>query len=96
MWENMVERGRAQVAIWRVRIACWIPKATNTHSEYVIFIAFPLQQWLHARALTLRYTCIAGLVYRYVYLTFMARNVVLRHTGTQPDSQICVFAVATY
>jgi hypothetical protein len=21
-------------------IACWIPKATNTHSEYVIFIAF--------------------------------------------------------
>ena len=27
-----------------VRFACWIPKATNTHSEYVILIAFPLQQ----------------------------------------------------
>jgi hypothetical protein len=30
-----------------MRISCWIPKATNTHSEYVIVIAFPLQQWLH-------------------------------------------------
>ena len=39
-----------------MRIACWIPKATNTHLEYVIFIAFPLQQWLHERASLLRYT----------------------------------------
>jgi len=30
-----------------MRIACWITKATNTHSKYVIIIAFPLQQWLH-------------------------------------------------
>jgi hypothetical protein len=29
--------------------------ATNTHSEYVILIAFPLQQWLHKRAAILRY-----------------------------------------
>ena len=28
-----------------MRIACWIPKATNTYSEYVIHIAFALQQW---------------------------------------------------
>jgi hypothetical protein len=39
MWENIVEMGRPQIAIWRMRIACWIPKATKTHSEYVIFIA---------------------------------------------------------
>jgi hypothetical protein len=31
--------------IRRMGIACWIPKATNTHSQYVILIAFPLQQW---------------------------------------------------
>ena len=31
--------------IRRMRIACWLPKATNTHSEYVILIALPLQQW---------------------------------------------------
>jgi hypothetical protein len=24
----------------RMRVACWIPEATNTHSEYVIIIAF--------------------------------------------------------
>jgi len=35
---------------WRVRIACWITKATNTYTEYVILIAFPLQQWLRGRA----------------------------------------------
>jgi len=40
MWENMVERGRPQMAIWRMRAACWIPKATNTHSEYVILTDF--------------------------------------------------------
>jgi hypothetical protein len=43
MWKNIVERGRAQMAIWRMRTACWIPKAAYTHSEYVTFIAFPLQ-----------------------------------------------------
>jgi len=50
------------MTIWRMRIACWIIKATNTYSEYVILIAFPLQQWLHARALILRYTYIDCLV----------------------------------
>ena len=48
------------MAIWRVRIACRITKATNTHSKYGIIIAFPLQQWLHKRASMLRYTYIAG------------------------------------
>jgi hypothetical protein len=39
-----------------MRIACWIPRATNTHSEYVILIVFTLQEWLHERASMLRYT----------------------------------------
>jgi hypothetical protein len=55
MWENNVERGRPQTTIWRMPIACWIPKATNTHSQYVILIAFPQQQWLNERASMLRY-----------------------------------------
>jgi hypothetical protein len=43
--------------IRRWGIACWIPKTTNTHSEYVIIIiAFPLQQWLLERTSMLRYT----------------------------------------
>ena len=40
IYKNIVERGRPQMKIWRLRIACWIPKATNTHSVYVILIAF--------------------------------------------------------
>jgi len=36
----------------RTRIACWINKATYKHSEHVILIAFPLQQWMHEHSLT--------------------------------------------
>ena len=50
----------------RTLFACWITKATYTHSEYVILITFPLQQWLHERASMLRYTYIACLI---TYLT---------------------------
>jgi hypothetical protein len=49
------------MTIWRMGIACLIPKATDTHSEYVILIAFPLQQWLHERPSMLRYTYIVVL-----------------------------------
>jgi len=56
MWKNTVERGRAQMTIWRMRVACWILKATNTYTGYVIHIAFPLQQWLQESASMLRYT----------------------------------------
>ena len=44
------------MTIWRMRVVCWIPRRTNTHSEYVILIAFPLQKWLHERAPLLRNT----------------------------------------
>ena len=42
------------MAVWRILHLCWITKATNTHSEYLVFIAFPLQQWLYERAKFLR------------------------------------------
>ena len=44
---------------WRLRNACWITNATNTHSQYVILITFPLQKWFHERASLLRSTYIA-------------------------------------
>ena len=56
------------MTIRRMRKACWIPKATNTYSEYVILIAFPLQQRLHERGSMLRYTYMACLVRVYLYL----------------------------
>jgi len=42
-WNNMVQPDRPQMTKWITLIACWITKATNTHSEYAKFIAFPLQ-----------------------------------------------------
>jgi ABC-type Zn2+ transport system substrate-binding protein/surface adhesin len=33
MWKNAVELRRPQMTIWRMRIACWIIKATNTHTH---------------------------------------------------------------
>jgi hypothetical protein len=53
-WENIVQWGRPQMTIWRMRIACWTPRAIKPHSEYVILIAFPLQKWLYERAAVLR------------------------------------------
>ena len=44
------------MTIRRMLITCRIPKATNTDSEFIILIDFPLQQWLHERASKLRYT----------------------------------------
>jgi len=62
MCKNIVEPDRLHMTIWHMRIACWIPKATDTHSEYVILIAFPLQQWFRERASVLLYTYIDCLV----------------------------------
>ena len=42
-----MEPNRQRMVIRGKTIAYWIPKATDTHSEYVTLIAFPVQQWLH-------------------------------------------------
>jgi len=55
-WKNIVQPGRPQQTTWCMRVALWIPKATNTQSEYVILIDYPLQQWVHERASVLRCT----------------------------------------
>jgi hypothetical protein len=56
IWEHTVERNSQQMTIWRKRIACWRPKATNTDPGCVILIAFPLQFWLqeHASSFVIR------------------------------------------
>jgi len=49
----MVQLDRSQMMIriiWCMCFACWITKATDTHSKYVILTAFPWQQRLHERA----------------------------------------------
>ena len=40
--------------IRRMHFACWITRATDAQSQYEMFTAFPVQQWLNERACTLR------------------------------------------
>ena len=46
---------RNDVTIWRIRVACWIVKATDPHLEYVILSSFLRQQRLGERASVLCY-----------------------------------------
>jgi hypothetical protein len=62
IWNNMVQPGRPQITIWRMRIACWINKATIIHPEYIILIVVPLQWWLHECASVLHNMYITYLV----------------------------------
>ena len=45
-----------------IQLMRMIPKATNTHSAYVILIPLLLHQWLHEGASVLGYTCLACIV----------------------------------
>jgi hypothetical protein len=49
MRKNIVEPDTRQMTIWRINILRLVPKATDTHSEYIILIVFPRQQWLRER-----------------------------------------------
>jgi len=60
---------------WQTHIPGWIPKATNTHSGYVILIAFPLQQWLHESASMLLYTYIAACLVKIQNYTYLHTQV---------------------
>jgi len=43
MWKNIAGSDKLQMTIWCMRTACWI--RMTKHSEYVVRIAFPLQQY---------------------------------------------------
>ena len=55
LWDKMEKYCSARRATGdkRMRFASWITKITDTHSEYIILIAFPQQRWLHERGLIL-------------------------------------------
>ena len=65
LWDNVEKYcrgGRPQIT-WRMRIACWKPKATNTHIGCVILVVFHYNNgWTNAPQM-LRYTFIAYLVF---------------------------------
>ena len=45
---------RPQMTIRHMRASCWMPKAADILSEYVILKVLTRQQWLGERALMLR------------------------------------------
>jgi len=47
---RILQPDRPQKTVRRMRIACWIPKATDTRSEYVILVSYTRHQRLHERA----------------------------------------------
>ena len=63
MWKNNVEPDTPHDnVIRRMRFTYRITKLRGTHSQYVMLIAFPLQQWLHERASVLRYSALSVLI----------------------------------
>jgi len=60
----IVEPDRSQMTMWHLCIACRIPKAKNTRSEYVILIAFTLLQWLGVNSSMLRYSTLPVLFHQ--------------------------------
>jgi hypothetical protein len=54
--------------IRRMGFTCWITKATETQSEYVLFIAFSRQQRLREQASMLLYAFIASPVLLHLYV----------------------------
>ena len=71
MWKNFVERSRPHMTIWRIRISFWIPKALNTHSEYIILISFPTAtKRARTRLSVLLYVYMSFYVIHLVYIRY--------------------------
>ena len=64
MWKTYGTAGETidDNIIRRMRIACWVSKATDIQSEYLILIAIPRQWCVRERASMLRYTYVVSLV----------------------------------
>ena len=72
-----------------MRFACWMNKATDTYSAYVIHIAFRLLKLLHEGASILRHTFFAPQVWPYFIQLFLERPVsVSLQKITKPSLQI--------
>jgi hypothetical protein len=74
LWYNREKYGRARQAIdnniiWCMCFTCWITKATDTHSEYVISVAFPWQIGYVNASQCCIYMYITCLVYICTHLT---------------------------
>ena len=70
IWKNTVELDRPQMKCG----ACTLHAGylgSNTHLEYIVLIAFPLQQWLHVCASLLCYAYISSFI-AYIFIEISA------------------------
>jgi hypothetical protein len=104
----MEKHGRTRQAtdeniIWRMRFTCWIKKATDLHSECVILIVFPWQQYLQESTLRLYAHCLViikrcvmyskhcalkGCTERYHYFRQSFRQMEGQGTTSEEDTKI--------
>jgi hypothetical protein len=90
LWDNVevyCTFGQAAdaVIIRHMCFACWLTKVTDAHTEYVVLLTFPRQQWWLERALTVTYTNIASLVWKWKqnvpserwYRSFISQTVII-------------------
>jgi len=76
--------------IWRMRITCWIIKAKNTHSEYVILIAFPQRKLLHEGSSMLIYKYLACLI---KYLANNQPRILFQWSGMKEQSNATMYNI---
>jgi hypothetical protein len=75
--ENFVGAKQAgdEYIVKRMRIACWVTKATDTRSECVILTGFPQQQWSRERAIIFSFTYTGCLTNMQVAVSFSSGSV---------------------
>jgi len=90
--KNIVEpdrqTDRPQSTIWRKRIACWITKVTDTHSECVMLMEFPIATMVTRKSLIVTY------IHNYIFCLGARGGVVVKALRYKPvgrgfDSRWC-------
>ena len=87
--DNVEKYGTARQAtvdsiIRRTRFLCCFTKVIDPHSEYVIFIAFPWQQWLYERASMLK-------LYVHCLSCYFSSGFVLQYSKLRNWSYLALF-----
>jgi hypothetical protein len=102
LWDNVNSYCGSKQAtdniIRRMRFACWITKAKHTHSEHVILVAFPRQQWFRERTSMLRHTCIVYIVISSPFIRWISVTYfwIPFFTNVETSGTNCVYNITLY
>jgi hypothetical protein len=90
MWKNMVQpdRPKDDNIVWRMCFACWITKAAETHSKYIILIAFPWQHWICKHASMVHYCTLPVLYMNEILPSYSQKHISIQHSHSSSSSQV--------